>query len=522
MRQNINYSKILLNLLILFFLTQLGLQIILSISQSFNQHWSQILDQDIVVVYNSLLVQNNIPQEYLDHPAFTTFLLNSYIYKVYNFFFLNSSIDLNYILSSYKLDNFLQIYFIISRFVNVLINTLLIIIFYLCVKKLSNDYLISLFLTTILSLSEWFTLSFYYLRSENLALLLFFISFYFLIKNKYLILKNIIISSIFFYFAYLSKIQIIFFLILNFSVFIIKLVENENRFVITSSRIKKYLNLSFIIFVFFYFLFQIIINEKTNIFIKKPYLDLIIFSLSIILIYGLGSILKLNKNIYKAFVCNVSIFFHSIFLILLITLILSQLNFINFNEFILLRFTNPFHFMSEFGLFNSFDLKSQYAITKNNFFDFIKFPSLNWIVICLLVALLCLIFYKKRKCKNYFIKNLLLYSFIFLLIIKIVSFFYRYYEIYHLFYYSIIMISFSLIFPQIDRKFRIITLFIILILTINESLINKSKIINKFRYSNTGNLKQICSHHEETLRYLKYWTKRLSWKSINNICQNKR
>ena len=36
-------------------------------------HWSDILDQDVTLIYNSLLVGSNISQEYLDHPAYTTF-----------------------------------------------------------------------------------------------------------------------------------------------------------------------------------------------------------------------------------------------------------------------------------------------------------------------------------------------------------------------------------------------------------------------------------------------------------------
>ena len=36
-------------------------------------HWSDILDQDVTLVYNSLLIGSNVPQQYLDHPAFTTF-----------------------------------------------------------------------------------------------------------------------------------------------------------------------------------------------------------------------------------------------------------------------------------------------------------------------------------------------------------------------------------------------------------------------------------------------------------------
>ena len=34
-------------------------------------HWSDILDQDVTLIYNSILIGSNDPQQYLDHPAFT-------------------------------------------------------------------------------------------------------------------------------------------------------------------------------------------------------------------------------------------------------------------------------------------------------------------------------------------------------------------------------------------------------------------------------------------------------------------
>ena len=45
------------------------------------QHWSSMLDQDIIIIYNSLLISSGIEQEYRDHPAYTTFLLLGGIFK---------------------------------------------------------------------------------------------------------------------------------------------------------------------------------------------------------------------------------------------------------------------------------------------------------------------------------------------------------------------------------------------------------------------------------------------------------
>ena len=37
------------------------------------QHWTAVPDQDTIVIYNSLLVANNIQQEYLDHASYSLF-----------------------------------------------------------------------------------------------------------------------------------------------------------------------------------------------------------------------------------------------------------------------------------------------------------------------------------------------------------------------------------------------------------------------------------------------------------------
>ena len=51
-----------------------------------SQHWSGVLDQDLIIIYNSILLNSGIEQEYRDHPAYTTFLINSLVYKILNIF----------------------------------------------------------------------------------------------------------------------------------------------------------------------------------------------------------------------------------------------------------------------------------------------------------------------------------------------------------------------------------------------------------------------------------------------------
>ena len=55
---------------------------LISIFQASDNHWSAIIDQDIFLIYNSLLIYSGFEQEYIDHPAFSTFFILGGIYKI--------------------------------------------------------------------------------------------------------------------------------------------------------------------------------------------------------------------------------------------------------------------------------------------------------------------------------------------------------------------------------------------------------------------------------------------------------
>ena len=60
--------------------------LLLNLYQFSEQHWSSMLDIDIIMIYNSLLISSGIEQEFRDHPAYTTFLLLGGIFKFLSFF----------------------------------------------------------------------------------------------------------------------------------------------------------------------------------------------------------------------------------------------------------------------------------------------------------------------------------------------------------------------------------------------------------------------------------------------------
>ena len=76
---NLSKEKYKNNLIFLFIFLYYFL---ISIFQATDQHWSSILDQDVKIPYNALLVYSGFDQDYVDHPAFTTFVLLGGVYKI--------------------------------------------------------------------------------------------------------------------------------------------------------------------------------------------------------------------------------------------------------------------------------------------------------------------------------------------------------------------------------------------------------------------------------------------------------
>ena len=84
--------------------------------QATNNHWSARIDQDIYLIYNSLLVYSGYQQEYIDHPAYSTILILGGVYKILSFFF--SNFTLSEVLSSDNIDQNLQNLFSVAIIVN--------------------------------------------------------------------------------------------------------------------------------------------------------------------------------------------------------------------------------------------------------------------------------------------------------------------------------------------------------------------------------------------------------------------
>ena len=82
-------------------------------------HWSDILDQDVTLIYNSLLIGSNIRQEYLDHPAFTTFFFLNLFYKIGYLTNIIEISDITDLINHANKDTVIQIIHNISQFVHI-------------------------------------------------------------------------------------------------------------------------------------------------------------------------------------------------------------------------------------------------------------------------------------------------------------------------------------------------------------------------------------------------------------------
>ena len=161
-----------------------------------NQHWSSILDQDLIIIYNSLLISSGIEQDYRDHPGFTTFFLNSLIYKFFGIF-SKYPVSIDTILSSGNVDKTLQIYFFLSRSINFFLNIIIIFLFSKIIKSFEINRQLRFLLCIIFIFSIGFISSFFYLRSENISLLFLCLSIYMILcgtKNSKL---NFFLGGIF-------------------------------------------------------------------------------------------------------------------------------------------------------------------------------------------------------------------------------------------------------------------------------------------------------------------------------------
>ena len=472
-----------------------------------HQHWSGVLDQDLVIIYNSILLNSGLEQEFREHPAFTTFIINSLIYKILNIF-SKIPYEINSILNANNIDEIFQYYFYISRTVNFFCNVLLIFFFNKILKKLKLKKEIRFLICLIFITSIGYISSFFFIRSENISLLFLIFSINaVLIENKKKLL-NFFIAGIFLSLAMLAKIQIIFLAL--FIVYLIVNIERNNKYnIINNVYIKNYLLLSLLVGFFSYFSFQVYIQEFPR-FQSRKYLDLVFFSISffvLIFYFYFSKNFKENLLIFSSIINGISFFIFLIFFF-------DKINLLKVNDFIFLRITNPLHYMSEYADTNktarsiNFDYIKIYV---SQFFSDYKFSKIELLLfIGLILANL------KNKIINFVI------ILIFIVNTLIINF--RYAEYYYIYYIFIYLILFSEMVKKLDSKLSIrFTCVALIIFSINNInfLFFKKNFFNEI-FHRENNMLKVCNEYKlgnkKSWEYIKYWHNKIDDKKIKKIC----
>ena len=356
-----NSAKIFFSILFVYFFS-------LNIYQMHDQHWTAMLDQDIKIIYNSLLISSGIEQEYRDHPAYTTFMILGGLFKICSIFFDNFTI--NEALGSTNIDKEFQKLFYIARIVNSFYIFLIVFLIY----KILIELKISQSLSILASSLSLFFIPFYellfLLRSEIVSVLMFLSSFYFLIKflntNK---IFYIILTGFFFCLAMLAKIQVIFLYISLIIAlpFLIKHLDSSEKFnkLIKSNNLLVLNKIVLLLFFFLYILSQIILSKFFLNELADPAFSLLhnedlLLLIFFVLIYFI--FIKLLSKYYSInsdqIIVLLGMIMAGFVLSLLLVLLLDVINIIPFHDLNLLRLTNPIKLMTN----QSFEMRTEVSI----------------------------------------------------------------------------------------------------------------------------------------------------------------
>lgn len=205
------------------------------------------------------------------------------------------------------------------------------------------------------------------------------------------------------------------------------------------------------------------------------------------------------------------------FFLLILIIFLDKINLLHINDFILLRITNPIHYMTEFtGNLANGTINIDYVLQ----FIFQLFSNYRFNLVELIIILSLLIINLKNR--NYII---IIFS-IFLINTLVMNI--RYITVYHLFYVFIYLIFFTEAVKKfkhhLSLNFAYLTLIVFFINSLN-FLIIKDNYLKEIFYRENGMLKvcnelnfNISSGTYETIDYIKYWHTKFDNDKIKKIC----
>ena len=528
---NLSNEKYKNNLIFLFIFLYYFL---ISIFQAADQHWSSILDQDVKIPYNALLVYSGFDQDYVDHPAFTTFVVLGCVYKILSFFF--NGFTIQELLTSNDIDQNMQNLFSIAR----ILNSIFCFLFLYLMFKILNEFrikkdIILLAVLLIVSFNSIYELLFL-IRSEILSVILLLFAFYLLILHiKYKTNLFYCYSSGFlFCLSLLAKIQAVFLMLILllllpffFNYFQIKKSKSENfiqkKYFIFSVYIFSILVVGYFIFEFV-FAFNILKEYVAKWRALPHYTDPVLFLIFIIFYTIILKYLSYNKLVDTKKVLNIifAITFGFIFCVLFF-LLMDQIGIIKFAPRNVFFLTNPIHFMSPYsrqifdvsysGEFNFYEIIKK---IKDLFIDNPKmFPNKKFTIniFGILIEIgdffrLILMFFSSSllifvilKRKNQLISPIIFISFIGILAL-ILTFSVRHSFGYNIYIYPLFLIITVLVVHEIkEKKYQILIFLFILLMSLSEFYLLRD--FYKYKYTRENRIYDMCiiSNYKNSLNY---------------------
>ena len=170
------------------------------------QLWYRGLDE-IVYIYNALIINNGFQQEYLDHPGFFSILILSILFKILYLFSIIDISTINQLNASINLEKDLNEIYFVARLFFCLVSSIFTFIIFKITQLISRDDLVAFLMSLIFFFSTGNISNLNIIDAPLLSALFLFLSFYslliFLSDKK----NHILYLFLFFIFAYSSILQ---------------------------------------------------------------------------------------------------------------------------------------------------------------------------------------------------------------------------------------------------------------------------------------------------------------------------
>ena len=510
---------------LLFFLLSFYLNPNFDFSLNSLKHWSTYHRDDIVFVYGTLIYNEGLEQQHLDHPSLFTFIFTSLFYKVFYFLGFLDHYTLTGLIKSEEDINFsLSKLFFVSKVTIFFFSISSIIVLNRILFLLSSNQFNSFLLSCLFIFSTGFISSSNRLESGLISLFLIFLSIYFFLKfinsKKKIEIIFFILGFIFLFSSMMQK-KIIYFSIPFLILSLCPVLKINNISYHKYQFFNRFLNYK-IFLLFIYTSVISFISYKTiinNTFFLSRDLDFVFLTLNYV---GLNVILFLYIKYYQNFYYQNLLTYN----------ILIGLTYLIYKYFLIYFFSAPIaiwsisftNFLGHLNMFVNGEVKGELSFNSlklylSSFIGHFHFVLNKYFLTfsyqSLLVWLNLIIFtYNFRKIDLIKKNTIILLFFGFFIVQSIILFRYEQ-DTYFL--NSEILLFIPLIYLLEYLKFNkiIISSLIFIIFLSNLSFIKLKK------HENSESYCKLILENKDFTEYYDYWTKNLPRNVVLNFCKDR-